>query len=151
MAFTLRDIRGILFSNRAVVREQDDGVAFQNCLTLDRGLRRATEILTANDVDTQNFTLTAAQILAGILIHTTVTAGGTITTDTAANIISGCNLNADNQVIICYYVNDGSQTATFAAGAGVTIRDVGRIVLTNGAATCFFRRASATTVDCGII
>ncbi len=151
MAFTLRDIRGIQFSNKAVVREQDDGLGLPNCLSLDRGLRRATELITSTDVDTQSFTLTAAMILAGAIIHTTVTGGGTVTTDTALLIIAGVPLLQDNQTIICYYINDGSQTATFAGGVGVTIRDTGRTVLTNGAATCFFRRSSATTVDCAII
>lgn len=111
---------------------------------------RIREVLTPTDVDAQNNTMTVAQIVGGIVVHTSVTGGGTVTTDTAANIIAGSSgvgaLTADGQCIICYYVNDGSQTLTFAGGTNVTIADTGGTILTNQAATVIFRRASSTTV-----
>lgn len=111
---------------------------------------RNREVLTPTDVDAQNNTFTVAQIVAGIVVHTSVTGGGTVTTDTAANIIAGSSgvgaLTADGQCIVCYYVNDGSQTLTFAGGTSVTIADTGCTILTNQAATVLFRRASSTTV-----
>lgn len=116
---------------------------------------RVREVLTPTDVDAQNNTLTVAQIVAGIVVHTSVTGGGTVTTDTAANIIAGASgvgaLTADGQCITCYYVNDGSQTLTFAGGTSVTIADTGGTILTNQACTVIFRRASSTTVTCYVM
>lgn len=107
---------------------------------------RNTEILTVVDDNSRNMTLAAADILAGINIHTSVTGGGTVTVDTAANIIAGVPLEKDNECITSYYINDGNQTATFAVASGTTIADVGNTVLTNEAAVLIWRRTSATAV-----
>ena len=107
---------------------------------------RVTEILTAVDDDTQSFTLAAADILAGINVHTSTSGGGTVTVDTAANIIANVPLEKDNECITSYYINDGDQTATFAVATGTTIADVGNTVLTNEAAVLIWRRTSATAV-----
>lgn len=112
---------------------------------------RIREVMTPTDVDAQNHTLTAANIFAGILIHTSVTGGGTVTTDTGTNIVSGCNLTADGQCIIMHYVNDGDQTVTFAAGTDVTISDTGNTIVTNKSCSLLFRRTTATTVAMHII
>lgn len=106
---------------------------------------RIREVMAATDVDAQNHTLTAANIFAGIVVHTSVTGAGTVTTDTAVNIVAG-GLTADGQCILCYYINDGDQTVTFAGGEGVTAADVGQTVAENESAILLFRRASATTV-----
>ena len=107
---------------------------------------RNTEILTVVDDDSQNMTLAAADILAGINVHTSVTGGGTVTVDTAANIIANVPLEKDNECITSYYINDGNQTATFAVATGTTIADVGNTVLTNESAVLIWRRTSATAV-----
>jgi hypothetical protein len=107
---------------------------------------RVTEILTAVDDNTQSFTLAAADILAGINVHTTTSGGGTVTVDTAANIIANVPLEKDNECITSYYINDGNQTATFAVATGTTIANVANTVLTNEAAVLIWRRTSATTV-----
>jgi len=107
---------------------------------------RNTEILTVVDDDSQNMTLAAADILAGINVHTSTSGGGTVTVDTAANIIANVPLEKDNECITSYYINDGSQTATFAVASGTTIADVGNTVLTNEAAVLIWRRTSATAV-----
>ena len=116
---------------------------------------RLRDTLSITDVDAQNNTLTVAQIVAGIVMHTSVTGGGTVTTDTAANIIAGSAgvgaLTANGMSIVCYYINDGSQTLTFAGGTDVTVSDTGNTILTNEAATVVFRRTSGTTVSCHII
>jgi hypothetical protein len=96
-------------------------------------------------------TLAAADILAGINVHTSVTGGGTVTVDTAANIIAGVPLEKDNECITSYYINDGDQTATFAVASGTTIADVGNTVLTNEAAVLIWRRTSATAVKLYIV
>ena len=107
---------------------------------------RTTEILTAVDDDSRHMTLAAADILAGINVHTSATGGGTVTTDTAANIIANVPLGKDNESITSYYINDGDQTATFAAGTGVTLANAANTVLTNEAAVLIWRRTSSTAV-----
>jgi len=111
---------------------------------------RNREVMTPTDVDAQNNTLTVAQIVGGIVVHTSVTGGGTVTTDTAANIIAGSSgkgvLAADGESIICWYINDGIQTLTFAGGVGVTIADTGQTIANQESALLLFRRASPTTV-----
>jgi hypothetical protein len=114
---------------------------------------RITETLTVVDDDTQSMTLAAADILAGINVHTSVTGAGTITCDTAANIVAGVPLSNDNQCVVSYFINDGTQTDTFAAdgGATVTIADAGNTILTNEAAVLLWRRTAATTVTLYIV
>jgi hypothetical protein len=112
---------------------------------------RNTEILTAVDDDSRHMTLAAADILAGINVHTSATGGGTVTTDTAANIIANVPLGKDNESITSYYINDGDQTATFAGGTGVTVADTGNTVLTNEAAVLVWRRTSSTAVTLYIV
>tara|TARA_R110000737_G_scaffold349873_1_gene387201 strand:- start:830 stop:1129 length:300 start_codon:yes stop_codon:yes gene_type:complete len=96
-------------------------------------------------------TLAAEDIKGGINVHTSVTGGGTVTADTAANIIAKVPLTEDGQCIVSYYVNDGNQTATFAVAAGTTITNVANTVATNEAATLIWRRTSATAVVLTIV
>ena len=112
---------------------------------------RNTEILTAVDDDTQSFTLAAADILAGINVHTTTSGGGTVTVDTAANIIANVPLEKDNECITSYYINDGNQTCTFAVATGTTIANVANTIATNEAAILVWRRTSSTAVVLNII
>ena len=118
-----------------------------------QNLNRVTEVLTVTDDNSQNMTLAAEDIKGGINVHTSVTGGGTVTVDTAANIIAKVPLTEDGQCIVSYYVNDGDQTATFAAdsGATVTIADAGNTVLINEAAVLLWRRTSATAVTLYIV
>lgn len=116
---------------------------------------RIREVMTPTDVDAQNNTLTVAQIVGGIVVHTSVTGGGTVTTDTAVNIVAGSAgvgaLTADGQCIICHYINDGTQVLTFAGDTGVTIADTGQTIGADEAAYIIFRRTSATTVVAYIV
>ena len=114
-------------------------------------LNRITEILTVTNDDSQNMTLAAEDIKGGINVHTSATGGGTVTTDTAANIIAKVPLTEDNQCITSYYINDGDQTATFAVATGTSIADTGNTVLTNEAAVLLWRRTSATAVTLYIV
>ena len=112
---------------------------------------RNTEILTVVDDDSRHMTLAAADILAGINVHTSATGGGTVTTDTAANIIANVPLGKDNESITSYYINDGDQTATFAAGTGVTLAAIGNTVLIHEAAVLVWRRTSSTAVTLYVV
>jgi len=112
------------------------------------------QIVTRTDEDAQNATLTIAELAGGLIVHTSVTGGGTITTDTAANIIAAAGawpgLTANGQTLVCYFVNDGTQLDTFAAGVGVTIVNANTVATLEGAVLLFVRTA-ATTVDLHII
>jgi len=112
-------------------------------------------LMTATDVDAQTNTLTVAQIVGGIVVHTSVTGSGTVTTDTAVNIIAGSNgdgiLTNVGDTEICYYINDGDQTLTFAGGTDVTVADTGQTVAANESAILLFRKTAATTVTMYVI
>jgi uncharacterized lipoprotein NlpE involved in copper resistance len=116
---------------------------------------RLREVMTAADVDAQNNTLTVAQIVGGIVVHTSVTGGGTVTTDTAANIIAGASgvgaLTANGQSIMMFYVNDGTQTLTFAGGTSVTVADTGQTIAADESAIVVFLRTSGTAVTAYIL
>lgn len=114
--------------------------------------------LTVTDVDAQNNTLSVAQIVGGIVVHTSVTGHGTVTLDTAANIIAGSGgvgvLREDGDTEICYYINDGgAYVLTFAddSGATATVADTGQTVTQNESAVLLFRRTSSTTVKMYVI
>ena len=107
---------------------------------------RLTEIMTITNVDATDNTLTAAQIKAGIVVHTSATGGGTVTMDTAANIIAGVPLTEDNQCVKVYYINDGNQDLTFAQDSGNTclVADTGAILMADEGATLMIQRTSST-------
>lgn len=113
------------------------------------------EVRTVTDEDGQNATITAAEMGTGIIMHTSNTGGGTITTDTAANIIAGSGnlppLTVDGQCVTTYFVNDGNQTDTFSAGANVTISDTGNTVVADSAATLLWCRTGAAAVSLHIL
>jgi len=95
------------------------------------GIVRTT---TRTDLDAQNGTITAAAIAGGLLVHTSVTGGGTLTFDTAANIIAAIPLLATLGARWEFgIVNDGDQTVTLAndAGPSVTISDTGQTIAIN--------------------
>jgi hypothetical protein len=104
------------------------------------------ETFTVTDTDTQSATLAAAEILKGLYVHTSVTGAGTFTTPTATQIVSGCNLTADNQCISLYYINDGDQVVTLTAGTGVTVADAGQTIAANESAKLIFRRTGTSAV-----
>ena len=107
---------------------------------------RVVESLSVTENDAQNNTLSAAEIKGGIVVHTSVTGGGTVTTDTASNIISGVPLSADGDCVKVYYINDGNQDLTFANGSGVTVQDTGAMLASDEGLMLIFRRTSASAV-----
>lgn len=148
-----RDETDQLGNRETITREAN--TSFSGSLTAAGGLvvsaGRIREVLTTTDNDAQHNTLSAAEILGGIVVHTSVTGGGTVTTDTAAAIIAGLPLTVNGQAMACYYINDGDQTLTMAGGTDVTISDTGNTITANKAVTLLFVRASATTVTCHVI
>jgi hypothetical protein len=75
-----------------------------------------------NNVDAQNHTLTAANFLAGIVVHTSVTGAGTVTFPTASTIRTAFSpALSTGSIAELIYVNDGNQNVTFAQDAGATV------------------------------
>lgn len=109
---------------------------------------------TAADVNATDSDLTVAQIVGGIILHTSDGAG-TVTVDTAAHIIPGYNgkgeLKNIGDTIRCFYINDGDNALTFAVATGLTIADVGQTIGANESAILVFRKVSATAVKMYII
>ena len=112
---------------------------------------RVIETMSATGVTAQNHTVTAANINSGILIHTTTTGPGVLTTDTATNIISTCGLDTDGDCATMYYINDGTQLATFAAGTGVTIGFCCQYIASKKTAKFIFRRTGGSAVTLYIV
>jgi len=107
--------------------------------------------LDLNDINAQNDTLLAADILGGLTVHTSVTGAGTVTIDTGANIISGVPLNNNGDTAQMYYINDGDQTLTFAVASGLTISDVGNTLAPDSSCILIFRRTDGSNVVMHII
>lgn len=76
--------------------------------------------VTRVDVDAQNATLPASTLASGLLVHTSVSAGGTLTVDTGANLDDAFPEWQVGEVRECYYYNDGNQTVTLTGDTGTT-------------------------------
>jgi len=104
--------------------------------------------ITVTDVDAQDHTLTAAEFLTGVIIHTSVTGAGSITFDTAANLISTLELEADNEVATCLYINDGDQNVTLNGGTPTGVTYVNNpTIAAEGSATLVVRRTGSAAVQ----
>ena len=98
--------------------------------------------VTRVDADEQNTTLTAAIFASGLLVHTSVSAGGTLTLDTGANFDTAFPDWQAGETRECYYQNDGNQTVTLTGATGMvrlsaqtiaTLQGRRIVVLKNGA------------------
>lgn len=84
------------------------------------GPGRKREAMVRVDIDAQSGTITAANMVSGLIVHTSVTGAGTITTDTGTNIDAAFAGLAVGDAVEVYYVNDGTQTVTLTGAAGAT-------------------------------
>ena len=110
------------------------------------------EYLEAHDEDAQNVTLSAAEFRKGLVVHTSTAGEGTVTMDTAANLIATLGLSANNMTAHCYYINDGNQNVLVSGAAtGVTYADTGCKIKENCAATILVRRTGASAVTVYVI
>lgn len=135
---------GYYFPGDSDIRES---VAASGSRTIRFG-SRIVQRLSNTDVDAQHNILTAAQITGGIVTHTSVTGAGTCSIDSAANIIAGTPaLATTNDTVEVFYINDGNQTVTLAAGTGITINTASQTLATNESAVLLFQRTSATAVS----
>lgn len=76
---------------------------------------------TITDVDAQNATPTIAQILGGVVIHTSVTGAGTATVPTGTAMSAGIANVAVGSTVKWLYYNDGNQTVTITAATDHTL------------------------------
>lgn len=98
------------------------------------------------DVDSQNATLPAATLAAGLLVHTSVTGGGTLTVDTAANLDAAFPNWPIGTTMDCHYVNDGDQTVTLTGATGVTRVSAQTIATLQGRRIVFLKTAASTYI-----
>jgi hypothetical protein len=117
------------------------GAAFTGAISSTAGDLNLVTNTALSDADA---TLTAAQIVGGEFTITP-TVARTLTTDTAANIITQLSGSVDNSNFEFTLINLAAFDATIAAGAGVTL--VGNIVVNNGSATFRARRLTSSTVS----
>lgn len=100
--------------------------------------------VTRVDVDSQNATLPASTLLAGFLVHTSASAGGTLTVDTGANLDSAFPEWQVGEVYSCFYLNDGTQTVTLTGATGTTALSAQTIATLQGRMIRFLKTAPAT-------
>lgn len=102
------------------------------------------------DIDAQNATPTIAQLLGGVIRHTSVTGAGTCTTPTGANISGGIAGVQTGDSFEVLYINDGNQTVTLTAGDGNVTFALGSLVAipTQRAAVLKFLCTGANTWYC---
>ena len=77
---------------------------------------------TSTAIGTQNGTPSAAQLLGGLIVHTSVTGAGTLTVDTGTNITAAITGSTVGDTFTCTYANIGNQTVTITANTDVTLK-----------------------------
>jgi hypothetical protein len=98
--------------------------------------------VTREDQDAQNATLLAAQLAKGLLVHTSVTGGGTLTVDTASNLVAAFPEWQIGETRECYYQNDGDQTVTLTGDTGTTRVSAQTIATLQGRRIVFLKTAA---------
>jgi hypothetical protein len=105
--------------------------------------------LVREDQDAQNATLLAAQIVKGLLVHTSVTGAGTLTVDTANNLDTAFPEWQIGETMECHYVNDGDQTVTLTGATGTTRVSAQTIATLQGRRIVFLKTAANTYIVWG--
>lgn len=100
--------------------------------------------VTRVDVDATNATLPASTLLAGFLVHTSVTGAGTLTVSTGALLDAGFPEWQIGEVWSCYYLNDGTQTVTLTGDTGTTALAAQTIATLQGRQIRFLKTAAET-------
>lgn len=139
MAVTL--IKSVWESGRLVFRKKADGAFLQS---IDPAGFASGGGVTRVDVDSQNATLPAATLASGFLVHSSASAGGTLTVDTGANLDSAFPEWQIGEIRSCYYLNDGNQTVTLTGDTGTTALSAQTIATLQGRMIRFLKTAAAT-------
>lgn len=99
---------------------------------------------TSTAIATQNGTPTAAQLLGGIIVHTSATGAGTLTVDTGTNLDTAITGVTTGDTFTTLYANIGNQTVTITANTGVTLFGTAAVPTLKNAVLTFTRTGSAT-------
>ena len=121
-------VKVVVNDSKGLVQSAGTGVQFEKGLKCDEDLKVRgvlVEKLVHADADSRHHTLTIAEIVDGILVHTSVTGAGVLTTPTAALIMAGSSgkgvLSQNGDCLTMDYINDGNQTVTVTGGSNVTV------------------------------
>lgn len=95
------------------------------------------------DVDAQDAVLDAATLSAGLLVHTSTSAGGTLTVDTGENLDDAFPDWQVGEVRTCFYLNDGTQTVTLTGDTGSTALVAQTIATLQGRRIRFLKNGDA--------
>lgn len=106
------------------------------------GPGRKREAFVRVDIDAQSGTITAANMISGLVVHTSVTGAGTITMDTGTAIDAAFPGLAVGDAIDVYYLNDGTQTVTLTGAAGTTALSASTIATLKGVRLTFLKTAT---------
>ncbi len=120
---------------------------------LARGARKVLVVnntLTAAGA-TQNATATAAQLLGGIVSHSSQTGAGTFTLDTGTNISTAVIGVSVGDSFSCLYANIGNQTVTITGDTGSTVVGTAAVGAGKNALMTFYNTGSNTwNVYCNV-
>lgn len=138
----------IVLANNADDSSVSANIDFDTAPTITDGVGQiGLQSVGLTDQNERNSTFTAAEFATGLILHTSVTGAGTVTFDTAANLIAGLGLTSDNLSARCYYVNDGNQNVTLnEAATGVTYLNNPTVAAESGV-TMVVRRTGAAAVS----
>lgn len=132
-------------SGRLVFRRRSNGAFITSINPAGYESSGVTQV----DVDSQNASLPAATLAAGLLVHTSATGGGTLTVDTAANLDTAFPEWQIGETRTCHYVNDGDQTVTLTGATGTTRVSAQTILTLQGRRIVFLKTAASTYVVWG--
>jgi hypothetical protein len=100
--------------------------------------------ITQVDVDSQNATLPASTLLSGFLVHTSASAGGTLTVSTGALLDAAFPEWQIGEVYSCFYLNDGTQIVTLTGDTGTTVLAAQTIATLQGRMIRFLKTGAET-------
>ena len=127
---------------RAVI--QDVGGLMRAGRAGDNRLELVVPIAVAADA---NDSLLVAKVAAGLVSYTGFTAGRTLTVDTAANYIAAFPNMDIGDSISCQIGISTAFSGTLVTAAGITLKGKAAVPASS-AATLYFTKTSATTMDC---
>jgi hypothetical protein len=136
-------------SGRLVFRRKSDGAGIMAI-----NPSRLTRFMSVTAIETDDDTITAAMIKAGIITYAGDCAGGTLTFDTGANIDAAFPTIEVGEVIKFYIQNVGTVTATLAdddCPATVTVVDAAQTIAANEGAIVLLRKTAAGEFDAYIV
>ena len=98
------------------------------------------------DIDAQNGDITTAAMKTGLIVHSSTTAGGTITSPDATTIDAAFPDWEIGEERTMEYLNDGNQTVTLTGATGVTRLSAQTIATLQGRTFHWLKTATSTYI-----